>query len=245
MSSTYTLYPPGPDNPATHQDQLEQLRNLPAQNPQYLDPFFPPQRGSNSASPIESVSDLDIYDRCSEFSGSENPFYGINFGSLEGASPSFLRGELTLFNGTSLSANDSAVQASVSPRLLSPVSEPSPAVQREFLATSWWDQPGRDSEEVWPSAVEWPTRGPLGGDDQRTRNSAATTSVAQVNARHCVAELAHEIVNKLGLDVDAKELVKSQHAFPELIKAFSIKLGLESTSETDQDVMYFVYKHHQ
>ena len=99
-------------------------------------------------------------------------------------------------------------------------------------------------ETAWPSAVEWGDRGLVDGHDQRTRSLAATTSVAPVKARHCVMELAHKIVNRLGLDVDAKELVKSRHAFPGLIKAFSIKLGL-SGSETDLDAMYFVHKYHR
>ncbi len=116
MSSTYTLYPPGPDTPTTHQDQLEQSHNPPSQDPQYLNPFSP-QLGSNSASPAfnthtpaESVSTLSIHYQSSEFSEGDDPFFGLNFNALEGASPSFLAEELVVFNGTSTLAGDFAVQ---------------------------------------------------------------------------------------------------------------------------------------
>lgn len=117
MSSTYTLYPLGPDTSATRQDQLEQPRNLPPQDPQYLNPFSP-QLGSNSASPAlnthtpaESVSTLSIHYQSSEFSEADDPFFfGVNFNSLDGASPSFLDDGLLPFDGNAPLADGLGVQ---------------------------------------------------------------------------------------------------------------------------------------
>lgn len=82
--------------------------------------------------------------------------------------------------------------------------------------------------------------------DAENPSLAPTTSVAPVRPQHYISELAHKIANKVdGLHVDANELVKSRDAFSNLIKAFSIKLGLESASQTDLDIVHFVHKHHQ
>jgi hypothetical protein len=70
------------------------------------------------------------------------------------------------------------------------------------------------------------------------------TTVAQTDARHYISELSHEIVKGLGVDVDVKELVSLPGTLPELIKAFSVKIGLESPSKIHRDIMYFVHKHH-
>jgi hypothetical protein len=85
--------------------------------------------------------------------------------------------------------------------------------------------------------------GGMGGDKAKTTYSA-DRSIPRADARHCISELSRGIVDKLGVDFDAKELVKSKHVFPKLIKAFAFKLGLESDSQTNQDMVYFVHKHH-
>lgn len=82
------------------------------------------------------------------------------------------------------------------------------------------------------------------GDEAKTTYSAATT-VSQADARHYISELSHEIAKRLSTDVDVKELASLRGALPELIKGFSVKLGLESASQINRDIMYFVHKHHR
>ena len=92
-------------------------------------------------------------------------------------------------------------------------------------------------------AAEGSDRTLVGKHDRQTGYSAATPSVAPIKAQQSM-ELAHMIVNTLGLSVDAKELVKSRRAFPGLIKAFSINLGLESGSPIVLATMNFVHMYH-
>ena len=80
-------------------------------------------------------------------------------------------------------------------------------------------------------------------DEAKTTYSAATT-VSQADARHYISELSHEIAKRLSIDVDVK-LASVRCALPELIKRFSVNLGLESASQINRDIMYFVHKHHR
>lgn len=81
------------------------------------------------------------------------------------------------------------------------------------------------------------------GEEHTKTAPPAATSVSRPDARHYILELANKIANSLTSDVDAKELLKSRHAFPELIEGCSVKFGLKSGSQIDRDVMYFVNKH--
>jgi hypothetical protein len=80
--------------------------------------------------------------------------------------------------------------------------------------------------------------------DAETTYSAATT-IAQVDTRRYMAELSDQIIKKLGQDVDLRNLENACDVFPELIKAFCIKIGLESSSQMNRDIMYFIHKHHR
>ncbi|KAK4031555.1 hypothetical protein C8A01DRAFT_21245 [Parachaetomium inaequale] len=84
----------------------------------------------------------------------------------------------------------------------------------------------------------------LEDDEAKTTYSTATT-VSQADARHYISELSHEIAKRLSIDVDVKKLASLRGALPELIKGFSVKLGLESASQINRDIMYFVHKHHR
>jgi hypothetical protein len=117
MSSTYTFFPPGPDTTAARRDRLGQTHNIPPQDPQFLNPFSP-QPASSSASPAlhthtpaESISSLSVHYQSSEFSEADDPFFGLDFNTLEGASPSFLDDAILPFDGNGLPADSLGVQA--------------------------------------------------------------------------------------------------------------------------------------
>ena len=80
--------------------------------------------------------------------------------------------------------------------------------------------------------------------DAETTYSAAT-AISRVDTRRYMAELSNEIIKKLGQDVDLRNLANACDVLPELIKAFCIKIGLESSSQTNRDIMYFIHKHHR
>ncbi|KAK4220163.1 transcription factor IIIA [Rhypophila decipiens] len=105
MASAYTLYPT-----AARRDQISDPRNI-AHDSQYVQQIPPstPGNGSlhpsystefrsasgspalnNEATPAESESTLSVHYQSSEFSESDDPFFGINFGSIDDGSPSFL-----------------------------------------------------------------------------------------------------------------------------------------------------------
>ncbi|KAK4105874.1 hypothetical protein N658DRAFT_416967 [Parathielavia hyrcaniae] len=116
MSSIFNLYPPGPDTTAPRRDQPDQPRNIPPQDPQFLNPFSP-QPGSSSASPAwdtntpaDSVSALSIHYQSSEFTEPDDPFFGIDFNTADGASPSFLDESIVSFDGGAPLADNLAVQ---------------------------------------------------------------------------------------------------------------------------------------
>ncbi|SPQ18196.1 e64189b4-e421-4f78-b175-1279164ab045 [Thermothielavioides terrestris] len=110
MSSTFL--PPGPDATTARGDRFEQTHGRPAQNAQHqnqarrehLTPFSP-QLGSTTASPAfstntpaESVSSLSVHYQSSEYSELDDPFFGVNFNTADGASPSFLGDEILQFS---------------------------------------------------------------------------------------------------------------------------------------------------
>ncbi|KAH6650746.1 hypothetical protein F5144DRAFT_477805 [Chaetomium tenue] len=98
-SSTYTFYPPGPDTE-------QQPRNTSPQLPQYLNPFSPQldstssSPGLNAHTPADSISTLSVHYQSSEFTEAEadDPFFGVSFDPLTGASPSFLDDDILTFN---------------------------------------------------------------------------------------------------------------------------------------------------
>lgn len=96
-SSTYTFYPPGPDTE-------QQPRNTSPQLPQYLNPFSPQldstssSPGLNAHTPADSVSALSVHYQSSEFTEADDPFFGVSFNPLVGASPSFLDDNVLAFH---------------------------------------------------------------------------------------------------------------------------------------------------
>lgn len=91
--------------------------------------------------------------------------------------------------------------------------------------------------------ASWPDAGPADGMHEPLSSRPSPTEFGyRANVGDYVSELAQAIDSRLGAFVAARELVKSRHVFPDMIKAFSIKLGLESASQTNQDIMYFVHK---
>ncbi|KAK4153991.1 hypothetical protein C8A00DRAFT_33245 [Chaetomidium leptoderma] len=104
-------------------------------------------------------------------------------------------------------------------------------------------QPGLLGEKP-PSSAGAEGDGGANEDDAKTTYSAATT-VAPAGARYYVSELSYEIVNRLGRSVDLKQLADGREVLPELIKAFCIRIGRESPSQINRDIMHFAHKHHR
>jgi hypothetical protein len=108
-SSTYTFYPPGPDT--------EQPRTTSPQLPQYLNPFSPQLHSSSSSpglnahTPADSVSTLSVHYQSSEFTEADDPFFGVSFNPLDGASPSFLDDDVLTFNDNGPLVDGLGVQA--------------------------------------------------------------------------------------------------------------------------------------
>ncbi|KAK4449242.1 transcription factor IIIA [Podospora aff. communis PSN243] len=115
MSSAYTLYPSSvADTPQQRRDRMNEPRSLPSNDNQHhispstpiannhLSAFSPQQhllRSSSSSpalnthTPAES-STLSVHYQSSEFSADgEDPFFGVNFGAIEGGSPLFMEDE--------------------------------------------------------------------------------------------------------------------------------------------------------
>ncbi|KAK0731689.1 hypothetical protein B0H67DRAFT_476542 [Lasiosphaeris hirsuta] len=109
MSSTYTLYPSSVADSTTRRDWTNEPRSFPPHDSQHhiqpttpgsgahLSAFSPQLRlRSSSSSPALNThtpadsSTLSINYQSSEFSESEDPFFGVNFGALDGGSPTFL-----------------------------------------------------------------------------------------------------------------------------------------------------------
>ncbi|KAJ4297160.1 hypothetical protein N0V88_004078 [Collariella sp. IMI 366227] len=105
--STYAFFPTGRDPNSAHQEHLQQPRNLHPQAPQNQahQGHLSPQPASSSASPAvnthtpaESESTLSIHYQSSEFSEVDDAFFGLNFDSPDGASPSFFDNDLSHFD---------------------------------------------------------------------------------------------------------------------------------------------------
>ncbi|KAK0374258.1 hypothetical protein CLIM01_08398 [Colletotrichum limetticola] len=77
--------------------------------------------------------------------------------------------------------------------------------------------------------------------DAKTSYSAAST-VGRGPADQYVAELASDIRQQLFHRSDIKAWQSVQSMLPELIKAFAIQVGLDSTSQNHKSIMYFIHK---
>ncbi|KAK1481851.1 hypothetical protein CTAM01_13786 [Colletotrichum tamarilloi] len=77
--------------------------------------------------------------------------------------------------------------------------------------------------------------------DAKTSYSAAST-VGRGPADQYVAELASDIRQQLFHRSDIKAWQSVQSILPELIKAFAIQVGLDSTSQNHKSIMYFIHK---
>ncbi|KAH8683709.1 hypothetical protein BGZ61DRAFT_535130 [Ilyonectria robusta] len=79
-------------------------------------------------------------------------------------------------------------------------------------------------------------------DDTRTLYSAGTTAAP---SRVQIAEICSDIYSKLSDCLNAKTWPIVAKVLPDLVKAFAVKLGSDSTAQVNQDVMYFVHKRHK
>jgi hypothetical protein len=81
-------------------------------------------------------------------------------------------------------------------------------------------------------------------EDVRTVYSAATT-VGPAHAQNYISELCSDIYNRLGSCLDPNLRKTLPGALPWLVKAFAIKIGYDSPTQVNQDIMYFIHKRHE
>jgi hypothetical protein len=81
-------------------------------------------------------------------------------------------------------------------------------------------------------------------DDAKTIYSEATTLMPDIVWKSIV-DVCNEIYNSLGQKVNDRNWASTSGILPSLIKAFAVKLGSESSSESNLRIMRFIHKHHQ
>ncbi|KAK0657189.1 hypothetical protein B0T16DRAFT_315074 [Cercophora newfieldiana] len=135
MSSAYTLYTSSvADTTQARRDRMNEPRSLPSNDNQHhaapstpvannhLSAFSPQHmlRSSSSSpalnthTPAES-STLSVHYQSSEFSDVEDPYFGVNFGDLEGGSPLFMEDEfMRLAQNNAQLSNPTATQITTS-----------------------------------------------------------------------------------------------------------------------------------
>ncbi|PNP78573.1 hypothetical protein FNYG_08085 [Fusarium nygamai] len=86
------------------------------------------------------------------------------------------------------------------------------------------------------------TRQDADEEDARTTYSAAT-SVDAGNAQDYISDLSHHIHTNLQHYTDYAGKLELCRSLPELVKALAIKIGCESPSQLNRDIMYFIHKH--
>ncbi|KUJ16939.1 uncharacterized protein LY89DRAFT_733938 [Mollisia scopiformis] len=82
------------------------------------------------------------------------------------------------------------------------------------------------------------------GEDSKTIYSAGST-VARPLAQQYIADLCSNIFGKLGKQFDSQIWSTISSALPELMKAFAIKIGYDSSTPVNQEIMYFIHKRHE
>ncbi len=92
-------------------------------------------------------------------------------------------------------------------------------------------------------------------EEQDQRNFSATcgkdaqileaTSLDSISARNYISELSYSIYNGIRNEITVKDWPSLSRSLTELIRAFAIKIGLESRAAANQDVVYFLSKHHR
>lgn len=108
--------------------------------------------------------------------------------------------------------------------------------------------PGRPStkQRASPaSSISPTTTKDADNDETMTLFSAGTqTTIAPTLGQNCIVEICSEIYDGLGDVVDANTWPTISKKLPNLIKAFAIKLGSDSTAQVNREIMYFLYKRH-
>ena len=81
-------------------------------------------------------------------------------------------------------------------------------------------------------------------EDAQTLYSEATTA-DPASSRAYVSELCQDIHDKIRRKTSLTPLPELSGALPRLIKALATKIGLESDSQINRDIMYFLHKNHR
>lgn len=79
-------------------------------------------------------------------------------------------------------------------------------------------------------------------DDCRTIYSE-NDGLSEIHKRSCIFEICQVVKDQLGLNICQDSWASTKEILPELIKAFAIRLGLESRNQVNRDIMAFVHKH--
>jgi hypothetical protein len=79
--------------------------------------------------------------------------------------------------------------------------------------------------------------------DSRTEYSVATT-ISPVQTHTYMNEICQDIYSKVRDRMDVQDWPVLSKSLPDLVKAFSVKVGFDNSAQINRDVMYFVYKHH-
>ncbi|KAK9799991.1 putative C2H2-type domain-containing protein [Seiridium cardinale] len=79
--------------------------------------------------------------------------------------------------------------------------------------------------------------------DAGTVLSAATSAIPEL-VHDSITQICEDIYNHLHFNTDTENHRSIIDSLPELIKAFAIRLGADSTQKMSSGIMHFVYKHH-
>lgn len=84
-------------------------------------------------------------------------------------------------------------------------------------------------------------------DDDANTTYSDTTTMPLCDIRHYITELSNEIIKSLGqfedLNLTAREATSG--SLGDFVKALAVKIGHESGSRVNQEVMYFIHKYHR
>ncbi|KAH8883388.1 hypothetical protein GQ53DRAFT_847029 [Thozetella sp. PMI_491] len=89
-----------------------------------------------------------------------------------------------------------------------------------------------------------PTRQLPRDDDEAATVYSATATITTDVAQHSIAHVCDDIYAKLWRDLDAAGYRSLAKSTPRLIKAFAIRLGMDSSHPMHLRIMHFVHKHH-
>ncbi|KAH6975070.1 hypothetical protein BKA56DRAFT_82855 [Ilyonectria sp. MPI-CAGE-AT-0026] len=104
--------------------------------------------------------------------------------------------------------------------------------------------PNYTANDARPEATPQDAAEDTHADDAMTVYSAATT-VTPHHAQQYISEFCDDLHSKLKQEINAKTWKIVFQRLPELIKAFALRLGQESSSVKSRHIVYFLHKRHR